>query len=206
MTATDVRTISLHAANLGAVIQDFRTRPLDHFLTKAPRGRLAAVLSAPLDGVIVDGSRVAAKALAGVGALGRRAIFDALVEDLALASVFDAAAPALAEVMAAAAKLAGREELAAARLDADAAPAYPPELLADAPGAVAQDNRIGLVTWLSDATLAGAAAVAVRKLLEHPPDAFPSADPSLFRDLAESLVPVFRHAATAGHAVVAQRA
>lgn len=200
---TEPRTISLFAVALDALLHDWRTKPLDRLAAIAPRGRLAAILAAPLDGVIVDGSRAAEKALAGVPPRARRAAFEAHVEDAALAAIYDAPAPALAEVLGAAARLSGRADLQATRLDADAPPAYPAELLAGAPADA--DEPLGLVTWLGEPALCRIAAEALRGALGPAGAALRPGEPAIFRDLVGLLVPLLEQASQPGHAVVAAR-
>jgi hypothetical protein len=200
------RAITLIAVAEKDVADAWRTRPLDELAAARPRGRLAALLAGEIDGMIVDGTRPGQLALAALGAPGRRRAWDALVEDLARAALHDAPAPALTDAFAALAKVAGRPELAAARLDGAADPAYPDELL-EPPGASGPISIGGKVAWVRWAAGvdAHALAAAARQLLGLPAGAFPRASPELWRDLIEALAPLLKEAAEPGVSLLASR-
>jgi hypothetical protein len=190
--------ISLYSVDLSAVFEAWRKTPLDRLVARFPRGRVAAIMAGPLDGVIVDGGRPAPQALGGVTPESRREAFDALVEDLADEALHDAPADELTQLFATIAKLAGRATLHVHALDAAAVPAYPPELL-DAPSVEDAATGKGLMTWLSDPSLTGAARDAVRK------GSFTSSPP-IVGDLADILTRLLDAAARPGQSLVAQRA
>lgn len=197
-------TITLFGVDLARVHEAWRTRTIDRLIGERPRGRIASLLAGPLDGVVVDGGRPAPAALAGVSPESRRAIFDALVEDLAEVALFDTPAPVLTDVFGAIARLSGREALLAPRLEAAAAAAYPSELLQE-PFVQDASSGGGLVAWISDPALASVAHAAARKAVDLPAGAFPTAEPTIFYDVADALVPVLAIAARVGGALVALR-
>lgn len=194
--------ITLFGVDLAAVHEGWRTRTIDELIVARPRGRVASLLAGPLDGVIVDGGRAAPAALGGVTPESRRAVFDALVEDMAAVAVFDVPAPALTDVFGALARLSGREELLAARLDAGATAAYPSELLQE-PFVEHATSGAGLAAWISNPALGAAAHAAARKAVDLPAGSFPTAEPTIFLDVAEALVPALAVAARVGGALVA---
>jgi hypothetical protein len=204
---TAARALTLLTIAPEEVLNAWRGQALDALARLRPRGRLAALLAEPLDGMIVDGGQPASRALAPFGAPSQRRVWDALLEDLAIAGLHDAPATTLSEVFAALVKLSGREGLAAARLDGAAEPAYP-EALLEPPGAsgpVSVGGKLGFVVWIDDEVTARAALDAARKALSLPPGAFASADPAMWRDLAETLVDVLAAAAHPGRALLASR-
>jgi hypothetical protein len=177
----------LFAADLSAVLDLWKRRAFDPIVAANRRGRLAAVLSAKAAGVD-----------------GQRALFDALVEDIASARLWDAPANALAEVFSALARIAKRKELELAALDGRAPFAYPPELL-DEPSVEHAGGHAGLVVWLHEPGQVKAAQAALEGALELPVGAFPAADPALWRDLCEALAPVLDAATRPGGALLALR-
>jgi hypothetical protein len=204
---SQARSITLLVVDEAGLARSFRDQTLDDLVTARPRGRVAAVCSAPIDGMVVDGSRPAAQALAAASPAGRRRVWDALIEDLSLASLWDAPATTLSEVFAAIAKVAHRDELAASRLDGRGDPAYPLDML-EAPGAsgpISVGGKVGYVRWLDDPTLASAAAAAANQAASLPPGAFPTADPALWRDLLDSIAALLAAAAQPERALLASR-
>lgn len=185
MPAASSRALSLFAVDLGAATEIWRQRAHDEIVNVAPRGRLASLLSAGDEP-------------------HRRDVFDAIVEDLAEAALWDAPVQILADAFASLAKVSRRSELELDRLDAEAAPAYPAELL-DLPFVERADSANGLVILCGDAALLEAGARAVRKALELPVGAFPTTEPQLWRDLLEALPAILAAAAQPGFALLAQR-
>ncbi len=185
MSAPSSRAISLFAVDLGAATEIWRQRAHDEIVSVAPRGRLASLL-------------------AGGGEPHRRDLFDAIVEDLAESALWHAPAQILADAFASLAKVSKRDGLKLDRLEADAAPAYPAELL-DLPFVERADSTEGLVILSGDAALLEAGARAVRKALELPDGAFHTAQPQLLRDLLEALPRVLASAAQPGFVLLAQK-
>ena len=199
MTASP--TCTLLALDLAAVTEAWRSSALDTLCAARPGGRLAALLAAPVEGVIIDCKRTAAAALAPVTLGERREVFDALAEDLALAALFDAPAEALAVVLGALGRLAKRTDLG---LAGDEAFAYPDDLLED-PGVQSSDRSGGLTTWLSGPPQIPAALAALPEALAAADTAWPGLDPRLARDLLEALAPLLRAAEKPAVVIVARR-
>jgi hypothetical protein len=178
-----------------------------------PRGRLHALVgppaAAPFDQLgadALDRGQPAARLLRTVATPLARRAWDAILEDRAAAALYDAPALALGEVFAAIAQVSHRRDLEAMRLDEAAEPAYPPELL-EPPGAsgpLSVGGHITYVVWMGPAE-AQAARAALISAISLPVGAFPTKEPTLWRDLAEALIPVLEAAARARHSLVATR-
>jgi hypothetical protein len=189
------RTISLFTLDLPTACDAWRTRPLDRLARNAPRGRVACLLA----GGGVDGARPCEQAFSTAPPERRRAAFDAVAEDLAVAWLWDAPAVSLVEALASMARLAGRSAI---ELQVDAAqPAYPAELLED-PFVERPDSRQGLFIWLSDPSAIKSAASALSRAKDLPAGSFRSTDPILWRDLLDGLAPLLQ-AARPGFTVAA---
>jgi hypothetical protein len=195
-----VRLLSLYGIDLARAHEDWRGRPLGALAARAPGGRLATLLASTAHHDHLPGT----EGLPGLAPAARRAIFDALVDDLAEAAAHDIPAPTAVDVFAGIARLSGRAELSAPRLDGGATPAYPIDLLDD-PAIHAADSGTGLATWIADPTLATLAASALRKALTLPAGSLPASDPTLWRDVAEAILPILEAATTPGHALLALR-
>ncbi len=189
------RPLSLFTLDLPAACDAWRTRPLDRVTRVAPRGRVACLIA----GGDLDAAKSGEQAFATAPGERRRAAFDALAEDLAVAWLWDIPGAALVEALAALARLAGRSAL---ELHLDAAqPAYPTELL-DEPFVERPDSRQGLFIWLSDPSVIKAGASALARAKDLPAGSFRAADPALWRDILDGLTPVFQ-AARPGFTVAA---
>ena len=94
-------TISLFTADLPAVCDAWRTRPLERIARVAPSGRVACLIASGG----LDAARSGEKAFAAAAPDKRRAAFDAVVEDLAVAWLWDAPTQTLVEALAALARL-----------------------------------------------------------------------------------------------------
>jgi hypothetical protein len=192
--------ITLYGVNLAAAHQAWAGSSLDGLALVRPRGRVAALLQAP--GVPVDLEQPGATALAAAKPEKRRAFFDALVEDLAAATLHDAPAGVLLDVFSIVARLAGREELTLARLERAASAAYPADLV---DGSLPGDGATSLAAWIADPATAALALAGVKKALALPPNSLVRTDAALFGDLLEALAPVLEAGSRAGHAVLAAR-
>jgi hypothetical protein len=139
-------TVSLFAVDLALAHRRWRSIAIDDALLLRPGGRLATL-----------GLRGGppAELAAGLLPLEARALFEALVEDQADASLHDAPFSALAEVCARLARAAKNRGLELAALEA-APLAYPAELQRE-PARETADGRAALVTWLEGPRLAHAA-------------------------------------------------
>jgi hypothetical protein len=197
-------TLSLFALDLTAVTTAWNKTKLDELARARPDSRVAAMLSAPLGGHIVDGGRPAAEALAAVPAPDARAVFDALAEDHAVAGVWDAPADVVSEVFAALARVSRRRDLVLTALEAEAQFSYPTQLLEE-PFVDSADARGGLVTLLADPARLEAALQATREALGLPEGSFISISPALFHELLEELLTVLEKATRPGLALVVQR-
>jgi hypothetical protein len=182
--ASPPRTLSLFAVDLAQASDIHRRGAHADVLVRAPHGRTASLLSGDEP--------------------HPRELFDAVVEDLAAASLFDAPAAILAEAFASLAKVTRRPELELKAMEAHAAPAYPAELL-DTPFVERSDAHSGLVILLGDPAPLEAAALGVKRALDLPLGAFETKDPALWRDLLESLQPVLLAASSGGRSLTAQR-
>jgi hypothetical protein len=188
-------TITLLTVDLPAACEAWRSRPLERVARVAPRGRIDCLLAKKE----LDGAKPAAQALVAAGPDQKRAAFDALAEDLAVAWLWDAPAAALGESLSAVAKLAGRSQLEFHLYAAQ--PAYPAELL-DEPFVERPESQQGLFIWLSDPSVIKAGMSALARAKDLPAGSFRSADPVLWRDLVDGLTPIF-HAARPGFTVAA---
>jgi hypothetical protein len=203
--------VTLFAVRLEAVRELWTGEPVAEHMQRVPRGRMAALVGAPatapfdrLDGE--DRAQPPARLLLALGPAKARRLWDALVEDAAVAAVYDVPALVLADVFGAIAKVSGRRELESMRLDHAADPAYPPELL-EPPGAsgpISVGGKITYKVWMGAAEAASARA-ALASALSLPVGAFPTGDPELWREVAETLVPVLDAAARPRHSLLAGR-
>ncbi len=185
--------ITLFAVRLEALREAWSSEPLERACAASPRGRLAALVK----GTPAVRAQPPQAALAALGpALVRRA-WSSLLEDRAAAALYDAPVAALAEVFAAIVHVSKRRDLELAHLEQTAEPTNPPELAASA-------NAPACAVWLG-ASEAAAARTALISALSLPVGAFPTREPNLFRDLAESLAPVLEAAARPRHSLVAAR-
>jgi hypothetical protein len=208
------RTVTLFAVRLEAVREAWLKEPIARAAAAFPRGRLAAMAgppaAPPLDTLDAhDRAEPPSKLVLSLSPPQARHIWDALLEDRAAAALYDAPSLTLAEVFAAIAKVAGRRELESMHLEQSAEPAYPPELLepAGASGPMSVGGRISYLVWMGNAE-AATARTALASALTLPVGAFTTASPELrpmFRDLAESLLPVLEAAARPRHSLVATR-
>jgi hypothetical protein len=204
-------TTTLLAVRLEAVREAWSHEPIARAAAALPRGRLAAMAGppavAPLDQLDqVDRAQPPARLLLSLGPVRARQVWDALLEDRSAAALYDAPALTLAEVFAAIASVAKRRELESMRLDQAAEPAYPPELLepAGASGPMSVGGRITYVVWMG-ASEAATARTALAAALSLPVGAFPTQEPTLWRDLAESLLTVLEAAARPRYSLVVTR-
>jgi hypothetical protein len=214
MTRTSTLTMTMMAVDLSAVVDVWRSKDLTSVTNAAPHGRVASLLRKNNGGGAArsaEGGPVGVSPTGGPRGLAaalsideQRELFDALAEDLAKATLWDAPAGPLAEALAAIAKVAKHPELEASTLEASKHWAYPPELL-DQPFVDRSDRRGGLLIWLSDPALVTAAQKAAERVLELPPGSFKAQDPALQRDLLETLASVLAKAARPGFSLVALR-
>ncbi len=209
--SSTVRTTTLYAVRLEAVREAWTGETIQHARAAAPRGRLAALIGPPatppfdhLDDV--DRGQPPARLMLSLTLPNARRLWDALLEDRAVAALYDAPALTLAEVFAAIASVSHRRELDSMRLDQAAEPAYPPELLepAGASGPMSVGGHITYVVWMGPAE-AATARTALASASTLPVGSFPTQEPALWRDLAESLLPVLEAAARPRHSLVATR-
>jgi hypothetical protein len=181
-------TVSLFAVDLDRVLAVWRKASIAEHLADSPAGRAATVLGlASLAGA--DPSLTPARAAAGAPAADARNLFEALVEDLAVARLHDAPFMPLSHALASLAR-AGRLP----RLEMSALQASPPAYPAD----VRAPDGAGLCAWLPPDAVAQAAAAASA----DPGDPPRSGDAALWRDLVEALGDLFENAA--GLTVVAR--
>ena len=205
------RTVTLFAVRMEAVREAWLKEPIARAAGAFPRGRLAAMAgppaTPPLDRLDqLDRAEPPAKLTLALSPVQTRQIWDALLEDRAVAALYDAPSLTLAEVFATIARVAGRRELDTMHLEQAAEAAYPPELL-EPPGAsgpMSVGGRISYIVWMGAAE-AAVAKNALAGALSLPVGAFPTQEPALWRDLAESLLPVLDAAARPRHSLVATR-
>ena len=179
------RTLSLFAVDLTLATDIYRRRAFADVLARAPRGRVASLLADDEEPHPRD-------------------LFDAVIEDLAVAAVWDADATVLGDAFASLAKVTRRPELELKALEAHAAPAYPADLL-DTPFVERPDSTSGLVILLGDPAPLEAAALAVKRALELPLGAFQTQAPQLWRDFLEALQPVLLAASSGGNSLLAHK-
>lgn len=170
-------TVTLYAVDLADAERRWRSETLAERVAAVPGGRIAALAqtaraAAPGKQATLD------ETAAALSPLEARALFEGLLEDLAVAAVHDAPFSPLAEICD---RLARRLEIRALELAAlEAGPlVYPTELRAE-PRADTADGRAAFVVWLE---------AGVKDVVEEAPE-----------DLAEALAAVLR----AGKTVVGQ--
>jgi hypothetical protein len=188
-------TLSLHVVDLAAVNQAWEGKSLDALISAAPRGRVACLLSGPVGGVVVDGRRPAAQA---VPAAQRRDMFEAMVEDLAVASIHDVPEDGLNAVLAVIARVSGKHDLALDRLRKRSSPASP--VLTDA------DGRSCAVWSVDTPVLEAARAVvddASLRDADLPEARVAGVDKSHIHDVLDALGPIFVALSTPGVSLVA---
>jgi hypothetical protein len=195
-------TVTLAAVPEADVLAAWRRIPLDQLVLERPRGRLASLLSGPVDGLIVDGTRTAATSLAGLPVPAKRRVYDALIEDCARAMIVGAPLQAISEIFHSLGQLGRWPELEASRLDGDASPAYPAELLEAEPT---------WMRWIGSGDTAGEsgepmlplARAQSERLRDLGPGAFPTQHEALWSDLVETLTSVLAAAAAPGGSLLA---
>ena len=150
-------TVTLLAVDLADAERRWQRESIADRVAAAPGGRVAT--AARLEPVAAAARRgKLAQVAAALPALEARGLFEALLEDLAVAAIHDAPFSALAEVCD---KLARAAKLRALELAAlEAAPlAYPAELRAE-PRPDTADGRAAFVVWLDGPRAADARAAA----------------------------------------------
>jgi hypothetical protein len=177
-------TLSLHAVDLALVMYDWHNRPIDVIVAMLPRGRVACMLSGPIGGVVVDGRRPPAQALAMVAPEARSALFEALVEDHAMASLHDVPEGGLNAALAVLSRLAERHELALPRLREGAAAACP----------IDEDSDTGCVAFVVERDAVPAARLVVGdpslRDVDLPEARIAGVDTGHIRDVLAALEPV----------------
>ncbi len=164
-------TITIHAVDLEQAGSSFRRRPLNQLIDSLPRGRVAAVCA----GLDVDLFRPA-----GESKKHRRKLFEAIVEDLAKASLWDTPREAFDEAV-------HLVDLG----DASGASAYPADIGDGGSPSI-------LAIWCADNEIIQAAAGKVPDALAALPGQLVTTDPALVHDVLEELAKLLKEASHPG--------
>lgn len=166
-------TVSLFAVDLDGVLDEWRKTPLVEHLEARPRGRVATILElASL--ASSDRALPPARAAMGAPAPDARNLYEALVEDLSAAHVYDAPFMPLSQALASLARVSKVRALEIAVLKSSPT-AYPADVRAP--------DGTGLVVWLAADAVAQAAAASRSELGDAPR----SGDTALWRDLLDAV-------------------
>ncbi len=173
---SDDEVITLHAVDLEQAGSSFRRRPLNQLIDALPRGRVAAVCA----GLDVDLFRPA-----GESKKHRRKLFEAIVEDHARASLWDAPREAFDEAL-----------ILVDLGDPSGASAYPADIGDASPGL--------LSIWCADTGLISAAAERIPEALAALPGQLVTTDPALVHDVLEELGKLLQEASKPGVWLIAE--